>query len=183
MTIKTRAPAPSLVLDTLEGRRFDLAAVKPNVFTMIVFYRGVHCGYCRRYLQDLDPRMEAFRDYGVEVVVASCDNQARASQAQRDWNLKNVPIAYGLTLEKAQEWGLFISTGIKDDQPAFFSEPGLFLVQPDGILYAAYIQTLPFARPHLSDVLDAIKFVTEKGKPARGEVVFEETAKRRAAVR
>jgi hypothetical protein len=37
-------------------------------------------------------------------------------------------------------------------------------------LYAASVQTMPFARPHFSEVLAAVKFVTKNNYPARGEV-------------
>ena len=57
------------------------------------------------------------------------------------------------------------------EEPALFSEPGLFLVRPDGILYFASVQTMPFARPHFSDILAALDFVIAKDYPARGEVV------------
>ncbi len=49
------------------------------------------------------------------------------------------------------------------------AKPGLFLVRPDGTLYAASLQTMPFARPQFSEVLAAIAFVTQKDYPARGE--------------
>lgn len=176
MAIRTRAPAPTLILATLDGGTFDLRASAPRTFTMIVFYRGIHCGYCRRYLQDLDPQIEAFTRQGVVVVAASCDDRERAERARKDWGLKNICLAYGMSLATARDWGLFISTGIKDDQPTYFSEPGLFLVEPDGTLYAAYIQTLPFARPRISDVLAAIEFVTRRKKPARGEVVLDDAS-------
>ena len=54
-------------------------------------------------------------------------------------------------------------------EPEKFSEPGLFLVKPDGTLYAAFIQTMPFARPPLDQLLGAIDFIKEKDYPARGE--------------
>ena len=45
----------------------------------------------------------------------------------------------------------------------------MFLVRPDGTLYAASIQSMPFARPSFADVAQAIAFVAEKNYPARGE--------------
>ena len=49
-------------------------------------------------------------------------------------------VGYGLPLKDARAWGLYISTsrgktsaGI--EEPALFSEPGLFLVRPDSTLY------------------------------------------------
>jgi hypothetical protein len=56
------------------------------------------------------------------------------------------------------------------EEPALFSEPGLFLVRPDGTLYFATVQTMPFARPHFDDIVKAIDFVLAKDYPARGEV-------------
>jgi len=102
-------------------------------------------------------------------VAASTDTQERAQQSKTEWGIEHLPIAYGLSVEQARAWGLFISAGIKDGEPPLFAEPGLFLIRPDQTLYAASIQTMPFARPSFSDVLAAVKFVTEKDYPARGE--------------
>ena len=57
------------------------------------------------------------------------------------------------------------------EEPALFSEPGLFLIRPDRTLYFASVQTMPFARPHFADILAALDFVIAKNYPARGEVV------------
>src|SRR5262249_46115017 len=48
-------------------------------------------------------------------------------------------------------------------------EPGLFLVRPDRTLYFASVQTMPVARPHFTDILAALDFVTAKNYPACGE--------------
>jgi hypothetical protein len=107
-------------------------------------------------------------------VAVSSDGKERAMAAKTDWELPNIPVAYGLGIDKARELGLYISTSrgktsIGIEEPARFNEPGLFLVKPDGTLYAAYIQTMPFARPPLDQLLKAIDFINEKGYPARGE--------------
>lgn len=52
---------------------------------------------------------------------------------------------------------------------ALFSEPGLFLVRPDGTLYWGSTQTMPFARPHFDEILGALDFVAKNDYPARGE--------------
>ena len=50
-----------------------------------------------------------------------------------------------------------------------FSEPGVFLVQPDTTLYFSSVQTMPFVRPNFSEMVKALDFVIEKDYPARGE--------------
>ena len=103
------------------------------------------------------------------------DEAERAQRAATEWQLGNLTIGYGFDLATARAWGLFISTsrgktsaGI--EEPAQFSEPGVFLVRPDGTLYWSAIQTMPFARPHFRELLSAVDFVIAKDYPARGEV-------------
>ena len=169
MSIKPRTTVPALDLPLVGGGRFDLTVRGPRAFTMIVAYRGLHCPICKAYLRDLDRKLTEFEAIGVTAVAISTDTAERAEQAKADWGVAHVPIAYGLTIEEARAWGLYISAGIKDGEPALFAEPGLFLIRPDRTLYAASIQTMPFARPSLSDVLAGLKFVAEKNYPARGE--------------
>jgi hypothetical protein len=59
------------------------------------------------------------------------------------------------------------SAGIEETRQ--FNEPGLFLVRPDGTLYWAAVQSVPFARPHFDEVLKAVDFIKSKDYPARGE--------------
>jgi hypothetical protein len=94
--------------------------------------------------------------------------------AKTDWELSEVPIAYGLGIDEARALGLYISTSrgvtsIGIEEPALFNEPGLFLVRPDGTLYWAAVQSVPFARPHFDEVLKAVDFIKSKDYPARGE--------------
>jgi len=173
-TIKPRTETPDLEFKTLDGNTWRLADQKPENFTMIVAYRGLHCPICKNYLRELDRLMEDFDKRGVEVVVVSSDEHERAEQAKQDWELENLTVGYGLDLDKAREWGLFVSTsrgktsaGI--EEPPQFNEPGLFLVRPDKTLYASNIVTMPFTRPRFKDVLGALDTIIERDYPARGE--------------
>jgi hypothetical protein len=79
-----------------------------------------------------------------------------------------------LTLTVARQWGLYISSSrgkssIKVEEPSLFSEPGVFPIRPDATLYYGAVQTMPFARPPFSELLQAIDFVIAKDYPARGE--------------
>ena len=46
---------------------------------------------------------------------------------------------------------------------------GIRLVRPDRTLYYGAVQTMPFARPHFDELLQAIDFAIDKNYPARGE--------------
>lgn len=174
LEFKPRQPVPDLELDTLGGSRWSLAAQKPEHFTMIVFYRGYHCPVCRKYLTELNGMIAEFDKRGVVTLVASSDTEERAKMARDGWGLTNLTIGYGLSIDKAREWELCVSAGRGKtstgvEEPALFSEPGLFLVRPDGTLYWASLSTMPFARPHFAEITGAIDFVVSKSYPARGE--------------
>jgi peroxiredoxin len=161
-----RQPVPPLAISLVGGGRFDIATERPERFTFVVFYRGLHCPICRTQMGDLESKLPDFAKRGVSVVAVSSDIAERAERAKREWKLSTLRVGYGLDLPVARTWGLYISTsrGMTStgvEEPSLFSEPGLFLVRPDRSLYFASVQTMPFARPH---------FVIAKDYPARGEV-------------
>lgn len=170
-----RKPVPDLSLPLAGGGTWSLAADKGDSFTLLVFYRGLHCPICKRYLNQLQSLLPEFEKRGVSVVAVSTDDRERAEKTKADWGLGDLAIAYGLELADARKWGLYVSTGrgktsIGLDEPDLFAEPGLFFVKPDGTLYFGSVQTMPFARPPLADLPGALDFVIKADYPARGEV-------------
>lgn len=168
-TVKPREATPSLEVDTIDGGRFSLGDQDPEAFTMVVFYRGLHCPVCKKYLGELDKLYNDFRDQGVEVVAVSGDTEERALGAKQKWGLESLPVGYGLGVEKMREWGLFISGGDGDEEPELYGEPGLFLIQPDDTVYYEAINSMPFGRPQLQEMLTAVGNVKKMGIPAHGE--------------
>lgn len=171
-----RQKVPELSVPLVGGGTWSLSEQNPENFTMLVFYRGLHCPMCSKQLKDLQAKLDDFAKRGVNVIALSSDNEERASEAKQLWGLDKLDIGYGLSLEKAREWGLFISTSkgktsTGHEEPALFSEPGLFLVRADGTLYFGSVQTMPFARPHFAEIVGALDFVIANDYPARGEVI------------
>ncbi|MGB6153353.1 MAG: peroxiredoxin-like family protein [Pricia sp.] len=167
--IKPRQKVPGLELDLINDTQWSLEAQHSDVFTMIVFYRGLHCPKCKEQLESLANKLQDFSERGVHVIAVSCNTEELAKKTGEKWNIPDLPIGFELSIDKAREWGLFISEGISDDEPKHFAEPGIFLIRPDKTLYASTIQTMPFARPKFDDILSAIDFITKKDYPARGE--------------
>ena len=159
---------PDLKLPLISGVDWHLSAQSPDFMTMIVFYRGLHCPACKAYLEKLQTLAGDFAGRGVGFVAISTDSEERAKQAYEEWDMADVPIGYGFDLEAASDWGLLVSEAIKEDEPDHFVEPGLFLVRPDGTLFFAAVQSMPFARPSLDDILSAVDFVKEEDYPPRG---------------
>ncbi len=170
-----RQAAPKLSLPLAGGGTFDLAETAAENFTLLFFYRGLHCPICKRQLGALQAKLDEFAALGVSVVALSMDSKERAERAKAEWEVPNLPIAYGLSGDQAHEWGLFFSGGIGTtstgiEEPTCFSEPGLFVVRPDGTLFASSVQSMPFTRPPLAELLGGLKYIIENEYPARGEL-------------
>jgi len=165
-----RRPAPALDVETLGEGHWRLEDRAPETFTLLLFYRGLHCPLCAEYVPEFDARLDEFERRGVEVVALSADDRERAARARDDWGIGRLRIAYGVTPAQMEEWGLYLSEAIKEGEPEVFGEPAAFLVQPDGTLWLAAVASAPFARPHLDDLLAAVDMAREKSYPARGEL-------------
>ena len=171
-----RKKTPNLRVQTLDGNTFDLSTESSERGTLVCFYRGLHCPICANYLTELEKRVDEFAERGVNVIAVSSDEQERAQAMADKIKAGKLRFGYGLNLEKAKEWGLYISTSrgktsIGIEEPALFSEPGLFLVTPEQTLYYGSTQTMPFVRPHFSELVGALDFAIKNDYPARGEYV------------
>jgi peroxiredoxin len=169
-----RQIVPALTVDTLEHGRFDLFKQTPERFTLLVFYRGMHCPICAKYLMELERLVPEFEKRGVDVIALSSDDKERAAAMAGKISAKHLRIGYGVSLRTAREWGLYLSesrgkTSIGIEEPARFAEPGVFLVRPNGTLYYGAVQTMPFARPNFTDLVAGLDFAIANDYPARGE--------------
>lgn len=160
--------APSLVVQTLDNGLWRLADQTPEHYTMVVFYRGLHCPVCQQYLTELDQKLVAFAQLGVQVIALSGDGIDKTQQLKAQANLQQLSLGYGLTPEQMRDWGLYLSQGHFEQEPALFSEPAVFLIQPDGRLYFANIGTHPFSRIDFDSLLAGLAYVIPNHYPLRG---------------
>lgn len=177
-TLMPRYPVPALNVALTTGERFVLGAAPAPHFDMVVFYRGLHCPICAKYLLELERLAPEFAQRGVNLLAVSSDDADRGQLMAEKIKASGVKLGHGMSLKTAREWGLNISAGrgktsIGIEEPALFSEPGVFLVRPDGTLYYGAVQTMPFARPSFQDLLGAVDFAIAKDYPARGEYTGE----------
>ncbi|MEO0773912.1 MAG: peroxiredoxin-like family protein [Pseudomonadota bacterium] len=173
-----RHKTPDLSLPTLDHGAFDLSQETAERGTVICFYRGLHCPICANYLTELEKRVDDFAERGVATIAVSSDGEERTRQMAEKISASKLRFGYDLSLTKAKEWGLYISTSrgktsIGIEEPALFSEPGLFMVTPQQTLYYGSVQTMPFVRPHFSELVAALDFAIANEYPARGEYTGE----------
>ena len=155
-------------METVGGGSWSLSDQED--WTLIAFYRGLHCPGCQAYLRQMDREVDNFRRIGVQLIAISGDTRERAEQAQREWKLENLTIGHGLAVESMSDWGLFLSKGISEHEPELFSEPGLFVIKPDSSVYYVAVNSMTFGRPHMSEMLKALEVKISQDAPARGEI-------------
>jgi peroxiredoxin len=162
MRVKPGTKMPAIGALLLDGERWTLAAEKPKMLSLLFFYRGAFCPVCRTWLADVDRLQPEFDKRGISLIALSCDGADDARRSRETWGIKQVRMGCDLAPDDARQAGLYISegkglnpvTGIKE--PRLFTEPGVLAVRPDGILYSAWVQSGPYARPHLAEILTAL---------------------------
>lgn len=169
-----RQKTPGLTVPKLDGANFDLTSDGAERFTLVVFYRGLHCPICATYLKELERLVPEFESRGVSPIAISSDGQERAQAMAEKVGADKLRFGYGLPLSVARNWGLMISTSRGKTstgvvEPDLFAEPGVFLVHPDQTLYYGAVQTMPFVRPSFRELVAALDFIIKNDYPARGE--------------
>ncbi len=135
---------------------------------LAVVYRGKHCPICKNYLLALEGLKEEFARLHTEVVTFSADPQEKTAALMDELKL-TVPVGYGLSLDQMRGLGLYISNprdANETDRP--FAEPGLFVVNPDGLLQAVDRASAPWLRPDLAQVARGIGVVQTRLPQIRG---------------
>lgn len=137
---------------------------------LISVYRGKHCPYCSRYLQELDTLAPRLNAVGIDVVAVSADSLDRAEPHIEQLGV-NLTIGYDLSVAQMRTFGLYISEPRSAaESPRPFAEPGLFVVNEKGLLQVTDISSSPFVRPHLETLVGGLEFIRnpENNYPIRG---------------
>jgi peroxiredoxin len=164
----TGATTPPLDVSLVDGREWHLSQQRPENFTLVIVLRGWHCSFCKSEAETLQNMLPDFSAIGISVLVVTMDDLDRARKACVVWRIPDLPYAYGLSEQQARAWGLYISNRVKPAEPEIFSEPGAFLIKPDGTLYSQFQSTAPWLRLDFSVLYRGIQLAMERGTPPRG---------------
>lgn len=162
---------PALGFAKLGGGQLEVGGARER-WTLLVVYRGLHCGRCKKYLGKLQQTQAAWRDAGFEIIAVSADKEA---QAQTDVTDQGWTFDVGYDLSEAQmaALGLYVSDPLSESETDHrFAEPGVFCIRPDGITQVVSISNAPAGRTDLDELLDGMIFTIEGNRPPRGAVVL-----------
>ena len=167
--IKTLHPGeamPELEIASTQGLTIKTGG--KGRWQLLIVYRGKHCPLCKIYLSTLEAMKDEFAKLNVQVLVASADPREKAEAFVSELHL-TMPVGYGLTMAQMRTLGLYISNprdASETDRP--FAEPGLFIVNTDGLLQAADRSNAPWLRPELAMVERGIGIVQSRLPQIRG---------------
>lgn len=163
---------PAISVPRLHGGELQLGMpVDDHDWQMVVVYRGKHCPICKSYLAELERTASDFAQAGIGVIAISCDPEDRASAFAKDIGI-TFPVGYDLSVDQMKALGLYISEPRSEketDRP--FAEPGVFVINADGLLQIVDISNAPFARPDLVGLAKGLKFIRDNDYPIRGRLV------------
>lgn len=165
---------PAIKLPLLGGGETTLGQPSDgSVWRIIIVYRGKHCGVCTLYLGALNAILPNLAEMNVDLLAVSGDTAEKAA-AQMEKVNPEFPVAYGLSVAQMKDLGLFISdprSAQETDSP--FSEPGLFVVNGEGVLQIVDIANFPFMRPDLEWLVKGVRFAlnSDNNYPVRGTKV------------
>lgn len=157
---------PDLAWKSVSGD--DVAPSRSEGWRLLIVYRGKHCPLCKQYLDTLNGMLPDLNAEKIAVMTLSADPQEKAVAQVKETGWK-FPVGYGLPVDEMRKLGLYVSdprSPAETDRP--FSEPGTFVINPEGNVQIIDISNAPFARPDLAALVKGVKFVRDKAYPVRG---------------
>jgi len=169
--LKSGERLPDVTVPQLGGGAMRLGApVGGHDWSMVVVYRGKHCPICKTYLGELERLAPEFAKAGVGVVAVSGDPEDRARSFTDDIGV-TFPVGYDLTVAQMRMLGLYVSEPRSEketDRP--FAEPGVFVINAEGMLHVVDISNAPFSRPDLAGLAKGLKYIRDNDYPIRGRL-------------
>jgi peroxiredoxin len=167
--LKSGERLPEVTVPHLGGGDLRLGRpVDDHPWQMVVVYRGKHCPICKTYLAELERMAPEFAKAGVGIVAVSSDPEDRARSFTEEIGV-SFPVGYDLSVDQMRELGLYVSAPRSEketDRP--FAEPGVFVINADGLLQVVDISNAPFARPDPGALLKGLSFIRDNDYPIRG---------------
>ena len=165
--LKPADPFPSIEFNLMSGGTERLSD-HAGQWIMLIVYRGYHCPRCKTYVARLHELADAYADRGVLLRLATTDPEplVRRTIEENQWTL---PVAHSLSLQESKQLTLYLT----DHEEGYeldgqYAEPGLFLINPDGLTQVIATSNSPSVRPDLDVVLDGIIGTQDRNLPIRG---------------
>ena len=172
MTLTPTQTAPKLSLPLTGGGNTDELAMGSGVdgrFSLVLFFRGLHCPVCRKQLSELDGRLDDLREAGVgRVVAVSMETEERSARLVEKWDLKNLSDRARPHRGAGPRVGPVRLHRHQGRRAGCVQRAGHVRARSDGTVFWSNVSSMPFGRPPLDDIIAGLQFVQKSDYPARG---------------
>lgn len=176
--LKVGAKAPDFSLKNPQGKTIKLSTMLKNGPVILTFYRGAWCPYCNLQLHQLKQALPQFKQYGATVVaitpqmpdksVGQFKQDGFPFEVLSDLDYKVIK-AYNLLWEVSPELDATYKRAFGLDVASFNGAgrlglpiPGTFVIDPAGIVRAAFADSDYKKRMEPADILAALQKLPHK---------------------
>ena len=158
MSLANGQQFPTITASRVGGGELTVPQSTEGKWTVLLFYRGHWCPYCRQQLMDFQRSLAELHEIGTEVVALSVDPIEKAQETVEKHNL-TFPVLYGLDAhEMAQKIGANIN-----ENPPFLQATG-FVLKPDGTIAVSVYSSAAIGRLVAADTIKFIKYLQQQAK-------------------
>jgi hypothetical protein len=150
--VRPRESAPDLTVPLLRGGTNHLTDQRPRTFTMVVFFRGLHCPVCRAQLTELNRRLGELEQAGIDVMPSAARPVSARPSLPRTAGSSVARWPTGSPKPRCEPGGCSSPAQSTTSSPRS-QRAGLFLIAPDHTVYYESILSMPVGRPRLDDLL------------------------------
>ncbi len=148
---------PTITASRVGGDEMTVPQALEGKWSVLLFYRGHWCPYCRQQLMDFQRSLEPLKEADIEVVALSVDLLEQAQQTVERHKL-TLPVLYGLDAHKVvEQLGSFIN-----EDPLYLQATG-FVLRPDGTIAVAVYSSGAIGRLVAADTMNFIKYLQQQG--------------------
>ncbi|MDP1538089.1 MAG: peroxiredoxin family protein [Burkholderiales bacterium] len=154
---------PDLALQLAGGGTRKISQLAAGQWSVVLFYRGDWCRYCRQQLADYQTWLPDLKQLGIAVIAASVDTPEEALKTVAAQKLA-YPVAHSLDYQDiSRRTGAFI-----EHERKILHATG-FLLKPDLKIHVASYSTGPIGRLTPNDVSSLVRLALAKTSVPQGD--------------
>ncbi len=154
------------------GNPVDVNALVTQKPTVLLFFRGGWCGFCKKQLVEIRQNYDKIEAEGFQVIAISPDSAANSAETQDKFNLP-FPVLGDPTAQALKDYGIAWEVAGKDD--AYYAKlenaageahhilpaPAYFIVNTQGKIHFQYVNPNYRVRLPFELMLAAVKAVKQ----------------------
>ena len=153
MRLENEAQFPTITAARVGGGEMTIPQDTAGKWTVLLFYRGHWCPYCRQQLLDFQQASQQLSEIQTQVVALSVDPLEQAQQTVERQRL-SFPVLYGLNAhEVAEKIGVSVN-----EEPTYLQATG-FVLKPDGTIAVSVYSSGAIGRLAATDTINFIKYM------------------------